>query len=164
MMQPETYSSRHKTGGTSLRYYATERWVASVTSVLDLPYDPRTMRDWAHALGSSITAIRVRCAAVRCAPKSSLDLARVLRAVCIARATGEWDPANLLDITDNRTLCRLMEAAGLKGQVADLPTVEQVLAAHHFVIAPSAMNALARALALRQASLVSREDRRAREL
>ena len=38
--------------------------------------------------------------------------ARLLRAVCIAQST-QWDPCNLLDVSDYRTLQRLLKRGGL---------------------------------------------------
>jgi hypothetical protein len=80
--------------------------------VLDCPFDPKTVALWAQAIGVSEGALRDRCRAARCRPKRSLDFARLLRAVVQSQQHG-WDPFNLLDIVNERTMKNLMSRGGV---------------------------------------------------
>lgn len=131
---------------TDMRHvsHAADRWAQSVIPVIDCPFDPRTVALWAQAIGVSEGTLRDRCRAARCSPKRSLDFARLLRAVVQSQTHG-WDPFNLLDIVNERTMKNLMR----RGGVADLlsPTApltpRSFLLKQHFVTNTTAIAAVA---------------------
>jgi hypothetical protein len=129
--------------------HAAARWAQSVIAVLDCPFDPRTVAMWAHAIGVSEGALKDRCRAARCRPKGSLDFARLLRAVVRSQEHG-WDPFNLLDIVNERTMRNLMS----RGGVPDLLSPDTRLSPRgfilkqHFVTNPTAVAAVAAAIGL----------------
>jgi hypothetical protein len=123
--------------------HAAERWSRAVLAVLESPSDPRTLDAWSRIAGAATSTLRTWCIAAHCKPKASLDLARVLRAVQIANREGEWDPTNLLDVTDSRTLARLLVRAGVSPeQGTRRMTMTDVLAAHKFDVHPRATQEL----------------------
>ena len=134
--------------------HAADRWAQSVIRVLDCPFDPRTVALWAQAIGVSEGTLRDRCRAARCSPKRSLDFARLLRAVVQSQQHG-WDPFNLLDIVNERTMKNLMR----RGGVADLlsPTAPLTpggfLLKQHFVTDPTAIEAVAACVQFRNSGL-----------
>jgi len=109
--------------------HAADRWAQSVIRVIDCPFDPRTVALWAQAIGVSEGALRDRCRAARCPPKRSLDFARLLRAVVQSQQHG-WDPFNLLDIVNERTMRNLMS----RGGVADLLSPNTLLTPRGFLL------------------------------
>src|SRR5262245_59500321 len=134
--------------------HAADRWAQSVIRVIDCPFDPRTVALWAQAIGVSEGTLRDRCRAARCSPKRSLDFARLLRAVVQSQQHG-WDPFNLLDIVNERTMKNLMK----RGGVADLlsPTAPLTpggfLLKQHFVTNPTAIEAVAAFVQFRNSGL-----------
>jgi hypothetical protein len=118
--------------------------------MLDSPFDPRTIAMWGKAIGVSEGALRDWCRVAHCRPKSSLDLARLLRAIVQSQEYG-WDPFNLLDVSNERTMRNLLQRGGL----ADLPSTESpftpegFLSRQHFVTDPVALKALATSVAER---------------
>jgi hypothetical protein len=124
--------------------HAADRWAQIVIRVLDCPFDPKTVALWAQASGVSEGALRDRCRAARCRPKQALDFARLLRAVVQSQQHG-WDPFNLLDIVNERTMKNLMK----RGGVADLLTPNTALTPRgflfkqHFVTDATAIAAVA---------------------
>ncbi len=127
--------------------HAADRWAHSVVSVLDCPFDPKTVALWARAIGVSEGALRDRCRAAHCRPKQSLDFARLLRALVKSQEHG-WDPFNLLDIVNERTMKNLLR----RGGVVDLLSADGVLTPgsflirQHFVTNASAIAAVAAAV------------------
>jgi len=92
--------------------HAARRWATAVAAVIESPTDPRTLHAWARFVGTSASSLRAWCQAARVPPKNSLDCARLLRATVLSRTVG-WDPVNLLDIRDYRTLRQLLRRGGL---------------------------------------------------
>jgi hypothetical protein len=92
--------------------HAADRWAQAVTAILDCPFDPKTIAKWARAIGVSEGALRDWCRVARCSPKNSLDCARLLRAIIQAQKRG-WDPFNLLDVANERTMKNLLRRGGL---------------------------------------------------
>jgi hypothetical protein len=91
---------------------AASRWSSLVVRTIDCPADPRNLEIWGRSLGASVATLRSRCVALGTSTKSSLDFARVLRAV--VRSIGSrWEPSIELDVYDPRTLRRLIEQGGL---------------------------------------------------
>lgn len=89
-----------------------ERWALLVLRVVELEEDPRTLNQWACAVGVSRSTLRENCRLVHISPHDARDFARVLRAVC--RSTHEWQPETMLDVSDVRTLRRLEHKAGVR--------------------------------------------------
>jgi len=88
---------------TGIQHHASLRWAKAVAAATDSPMDLRTLAAWGHAIGASRGAIRAWCHAAGESPHASLDLTRMLRAVILSQAEG-WDPWNLFDIVDERTM------------------------------------------------------------
>lgn len=124
--------------------HAADRWARAVAGVLDSPVDPKTVAMWGKAIGVSEGALRDWCRVAHCRPKSSLDLARLLRAIVQSQEYG-WDPFNLLDVANERTMRNLLERGGLSDLLStDLPfTPEGFLSKQHFVTNAMALKALA---------------------
>lgn len=89
------------------------RWARAVTSVTAEVEDPHTLRLWARAAGASGSTLRSLCRAAHTSAKDSLDFARLLRAVVVGQSLDDWDLANLLNVSDSRTLMRLIARGGL---------------------------------------------------
>jgi DNA-binding response OmpR family regulator len=122
-----------------------ERWARLVLKVCESPGDLRTLEDWATFAGVSYSSLRESCHLIGIQPHDARDLARVVRAVVRARRIG-CSPEVLLDVSDSRTLSKLLARAGLGGDVrARGMTAAQLLDAQRFV---PAHNAGLRVLAL----------------
>ncbi len=128
--------------------HAADRWARAVMCTLGAAADPRTVDAWGRLAGAAPSTLRVWCAAAHCGTRSSLSFARVLRAVCIAQVQNEWDPANLLDVVDARTLHRLLSKAGVPLSSGSCPTPEQFIRGHRFGLHPRATRAIAELLGL----------------
>jgi AraC-like DNA-binding protein len=124
--------------------HAADRWAQSVIRVIDCPFDPKTVALWAQAVGVSEGALRDRCRAAGCRPKQSLDFARLLRAVVQSQERG-WDPFNLLDIVNERTMKNLMKRGGVADLLAPNTalTPRGFLFKQHFVTDVTAIAAVA---------------------
>lgn len=91
---------------------AASRWALLVVRTVDCPVDPRNLMLWGRCVGASIATLRSRCLSIRTGTKISLDFARLVRA--IVRSNGlPWDPSVELDVSDPRTLSRLLERGGI---------------------------------------------------
>ena len=124
--------------------HAADRWARAVAGILDSPVDPKTVAMWGKAIGVSEGALRDWCRVAHCRPKSSLDLARLLRAIVQSREHG-WDPFNLLDVANERTMRNLLHRGGFSYLLsAHLPfTPRGFLSQQHFVTNATAVEALA---------------------
>jgi hypothetical protein len=133
--------------------HAADRWAQSVIGVLDCPFDPRTLALWAQAIGISEGTLRDRCRAAHCRAKSSLDFARLLRAVVQSQQHG-WDPFNLLDIVNERTMRNLMNRGGVPDLVSPgtCLTPRGFLLRQHFVTNAAAIEAVAASVQRRRGS------------
>ena len=133
--------------------HAADRWAQSVIGVLDCPFDPKTVALWAQAIGVSEGTLRDRCRAARCRAKSSLDFARLLRAVVQSQQHG-WDPFNLLDIVNERTMRNLMKRGGVPDLLAPDTslTPRGFLRRQHFVTNAAAVEAVAASVERRRGS------------
>lgn len=101
---------------------AAERWAVLVLKVREADADPRTLGDWAGFVGMSQSSLCECCRLVDVRPQAARDLARVLRAV-IRSSADDTHPAMLLDVSDRRTLRRLLARAGLEeGRPASVDT------------------------------------------
>lgn len=105
------------------------RWAGYVWAVTESTTDPRTLADWARAVGVSRTVLVESCARVGIAPRDARDLARVLRLV--RRVDDPWEPEAALDVADRRTLRALLSRAGITD--GGRPTVRDFLQRQGFV-------------------------------
>jgi hypothetical protein len=131
--------------------HAAERWARAVLAALDSPGDPRTLTAWGHTAGAARGTLRTWCRAARLSAKSSLDFARLLRAV--VRSQGQsWDPQNLLDVIDDRTMRRLLEQGGLldHGAGGRPPDCQSFVNAQRLINDPAALRAVRAALGTRR--------------
>lgn len=124
--------------------HAADRWAHAVTAIVDCPFDPKTVAMWAKTIGVSEGALRDWCRVARCRPKSSLDFARLLRAVIQSQQYG-WDPFNLLDVANERTMKNLFRRGGLSDLLStELPlTLSGFLLTQRFVTDSVALRTLA---------------------
>jgi hypothetical protein len=118
-----------------------------VVGILDCPFDPKTIAMWGKSIGASEGALRDWCKVAHCRPKSSLDFARLLRAIVQSREYG-WDPFNLLDVANERTMRNLLERGGLSDLLrTNSPvTLRGFLLEQRFVTNDVALKALAQSL------------------
>ena len=108
------------------------RWAALILQASDAPADPRTLEEWARAVGVSRSVLIESCARLGVSPRDARDLARVLRLV--RRVEVPWEPVLALDVADRRTLRALFDRAGLDGATSGVrPTPEQFLRRQRFV-------------------------------
>jgi hypothetical protein len=124
--------------------HAADRWAKAVAGILDCPFDPKTIAMWGKAIGVSEGALRDWCKVAHCRPKSSLDFARLLRAIVQAQKYG-WDPFNLLDVANERTMRNLLQRGGLSDLLStNSPlTPQRFLLEQRFVTNDAALKALA---------------------
>jgi hypothetical protein len=136
--------------------HAADRWARAVVGILECPFDPKTITMWGKSIGVSEGALRDWCKVARCRPKSSLDFARLLRAIVQSEEYG-WDPFNLLDVANERTMRNLLKRGGLSDLLStNAPvTLRGFLLKQRFVTNDVALNALAQSLELRTTELGS---------
>jgi DNA-binding response OmpR family regulator len=97
---------------TAASSYATVRWADAVAKILAASRDVRTIEQWAHEIGAAPGTIRNWCRTAKLSARRSLLLGRLLRAV--HKSGGRiWRPEELLDVTDVRTLNKLLSLGGL---------------------------------------------------
>ena len=93
-----------------------KRWALMVASALESAKDPRTLSHWARIVGAAVPTLRVWCNRAGLSARTSLLLARVLRAAHLS-ATRNLPPAQTLEIIDPRTWQRVQTNAGaVEGQ------------------------------------------------
>jgi hypothetical protein len=136
--------------------HAADRWARAVVGILDCPFDPKTIAMWGKAIGVSEGALRDWCKVAHCRPKSSLDFARLLRAIVQSQEHG-WDPFNLLDVANERTMRNLLQRGGLSDLLStNLPvTLRGYLLKQRFVTNDLALKALAQSVERRTIELSS---------
>ncbi len=120
------------------------RWAEAMRQAVEAPDDTRTEVQWAERCGAAVETLRGWCRAMGLPVKASLDLARALRAVRLARAAGT-SPERFLDVADRRTRDRLLEAAGAKSG-ARLPSLDELLSRQSLVTDAVAVAELRRVL------------------
>jgi hypothetical protein len=123
-------------------HHIAERWARTIWAAVQAESDPRTLDDWAHASATSVSTLRSWSYLAGVPPGRSLRLARLLRAVARASAENE-EPESLLDVSDPRTLRRLLVSAGLaqREMPSDVPVF---LSAQTLVTAPLLLAAIRR--------------------
>jgi CheY-like chemotaxis protein len=100
--------------------YAAARWARAVVAVIDAPRDPRIFAGWSGMVFVSIGVLRQWCRRVGIRPRRALVFVRLLRATYLKGKAGH-NLANVLDITDRRTLDGLLTYAGLSRE-QELPS------------------------------------------
>lgn len=111
---------------------AAERWALHVLKACESPKDLKTIEDWAECIGVSYTSLRESCHVLGIPAREARDLMRVLRAI-IKSQRHRCSPEVLLDISDGRTLEKLLRQAGLAGDAVHTATPHQFLRDQHFV-------------------------------
>ena len=92
--------------------HAAQRWARVVVAGTRAREDPKTFATWGRCVGASGSALRQWSYAAGVQPRASITFVRLLRAVL--RSDGsQWDPQNVLDVIDTRTLHKLLVAGGL---------------------------------------------------
>jgi ActR/RegA family two-component response regulator len=129
-----------ETAGAAASPGGLTHWVEAVSQVIQAPDDPKRLRDWAKIAAAAPGTLRGWCRTVGLPAKSSLDLARVLRAVSWAHRHG-CPPSHFLDVGDPRTLKRLLGVAGV-GDSPPLPTLDDVLVGQTLIGDPLAIETL----------------------
>jgi hypothetical protein len=124
------------------RKHASERWTAAVEAVRFATQDPKNLKGWARTAGASVSTLRSWCNAAGCNTRVSLCLARLLRAARIANCVQRWEPYDVLDVVDQRTLKRLLREGGLSTDPHDIPSADTVLGQKWPGLSVSAMQAL----------------------
>jgi DNA-binding response OmpR family regulator len=111
---------------------AAERWAINVLKACESRSDVRTLDDWASYVGLSYSSLCESCRLLRIRPHDARDLARMLRAVLRSRSLS--DLPMVLDVSDMRTLNRLLVRAGLNTGMDGGPVlVDQFLRCQRFV-------------------------------
>lgn len=111
---------------------AAERWALHVFRACESPRDLKTLEDWAAYIGVSYSSLRESCHLLGVSAHDARDLMRVLRAVLKSRLH-RCRPEVLLDISDGRTLQKLLRRAGFSAKAGDTVTPQQFLRDQLFV-------------------------------
>jgi hypothetical protein len=125
---------------------ASLRWAQIVVATVHLRSDVRTLDDWATAVGKSRGALKSWCAAAGVSAKTSLDFARLLRTV-VQYPGREWNPYDVLNVIDPRTLRRLLERTGGEFSTRRVPTLDGFLQMQQLITAPCLIIAVRQELA-----------------
>ncbi len=139
-------------------HYASTRWAKAVVALIDSEFDPKTLAAWGKAVGASCGALRTWCRTAHTSPRTSLYFCRMLRAVALAESNG-WEPENILDVVDERTLRKLLQQAGLRANSSEAPTIATFVHRQRFISNPSNIAAVLEELALRGRLVVGSEHR-----
>lgn len=94
------------------RSHAAVRWADAIAGALASPSDPKTLGAWSRAVGASPSSLRAWCRAAGESCHATLDLVRVIRGMALAEVIG-WNPWNLFDIVDERTMRAFHQRCGL---------------------------------------------------
>jgi len=134
--------TEHADAGTWASH-AGARWAKAVIGIVNAPEDPRTISEWGQAIGAGEGTLRNWCHTAKLSPKRSLSLARLLRALYLSRSR-QWQPEQLLNVVDRRTLTRMLAQGGLHGTTS--PTVDGFLQKQTLIVDHTAVNELRKAL------------------
>jgi ActR/RegA family two-component response regulator len=114
---------------------AAERWALRVLTACSSEGDLKTLEDWARFVGVSYTSLCESCRLLEIRPHDARDLCRVLRAV-LRRSVEQCRPELLLDVSDRRTLAKLLARAGFQfGSSLSSVSAEEFLSSQRFVAA-----------------------------
>ena len=111
---------------------AAERWALHVLKACESTRDLKTIEDWAAYIGVSYSSLRESCHVLDIPPHDARDFMRALRAVVHSRRHC-CTPAVLLDISDRRTLEKLLQRAGLRGDTAEAASPHRFLRDQNFI-------------------------------
>jgi hypothetical protein len=136
---------------STVHFHAAERWAECVVAIVRADADPRTLIEWARIAGVSAGTLRDRCLAAGLRAKSSLDFARLLRAVVVSGS--ECKLPEVLDVLHARTLRRLLSAGGFTELNGQKIPVDLYLARQQFVSDRRALQAVSRLLGAREQSV-----------
>lgn len=126
--------------------YASERWARLVATVLISATDIKTVDAWAREAAISVSALKTWCRAAGLRAKTSLDFARLLRAVRRHAGSPAY-PYEVLDVVDERTMSRLLRDGGICVVEGNKwPTVAEFLNRQTLIRDPSILQAIADAL------------------
>jgi hypothetical protein len=98
---------------------------------IEVDIDPKTIGAWARAIGVSRSVLCECCRLVHVSPIGARDCARMMRAIYLSGP--RWQPENVLDLLDARTLRKLLTNAGLPKAASQPPTVEELLARQRWI-------------------------------
>lgn len=121
--------------------HAVIRWARTLVAVLDSKEDTRTIAAWGRHVGVSVSQLREYCRLADVNPKASLDLARLLRAV-EHQHDSPWPLKYFLDLSDERTLKRLLSKANWTPNVTQPTTSAEFIESQAIVTNPIAVSAL----------------------
>ena len=110
-----TASNTRSIPSGDLHMHASSRWADAVVRIISSQSDPKTISEWGHLINVSGGALRNWCRTAGLEPKKSLDFGRVLRAVMRHKASSVL-PQDLLDVSDLRTLSRLLTLGDMRAQ------------------------------------------------
>src|SRR5262245_30787498 len=114
--------------------HAADRLAGAIVLATRAPADPRTLSAWGRQVGVSRGTLRVWCRAAHTPARAGLDFLRLLRAVQLSQGQS-WDLFSLLNVTDERSVGRLLERGRLREFVRRTkpPSIEEFIAAQRFV-------------------------------
>lgn len=135
----------------STHHHAAQRWSAVVVAATDATADPRTLEMWAHCAGVSVGALRTWCRAAQTSARASLYFTRMLRAL-VHSPNGEWDPFDVLDIVDDRTLQAFLLRCGFADR--SQPTLVSFFARQRLVLREGNVRAVIETLRNRGITIV----------
>jgi hypothetical protein len=120
--------------------HSIERWARAVVALLDAEDDVRTTGEWSRRIGISLTQLREYCRLADVPAKSSLNLARLLRAIVHQEETA-WPLKYTLNISDERTLSRMLQKANWITPTVSA-TAEDFIRAQRIATTPVAIESL----------------------
>lgn len=132
-------------GQPTVQMHAAQRWASVIVAAARSERDPKTLTAWGRAVGAGCGTIRAWCRAARTSPRSSLYFCRMLRALVVSQSEG-WEPQNLLDIVDERTVKTFFDRCGVSRSTSSAPTIEAFIATQQLISDPKNLNAVVDAL------------------
>lgn len=111
---------------------AAHRWALHVVKACESEDDLKTLDDWGRYAGVSYSTLCESCRIVGIRPHIARDFTRALRAV-IKAAAYECNPSVLLDVSDRRTLRKLLDAAGPSFRSGAVTPVIQFIKDQRFI-------------------------------
>jgi DNA-binding response OmpR family regulator len=131
--------------------HAATRWAQAVADFIGAREDARTLGQWARSVGLSASTLRTCCQMAGVSAKRALTLARLVRAVYQSRHV-TWQPRQRLNVTDPRTLHRILASGGLSASATRV-SLGDLLARQSLVHDRDALHALRAALSNSDPSL-----------
>jgi len=128
--------------------HAADRLADCIVLAARAPADPRTLAAWGQHIGVARGTLRVWCRAAHTPARACLDFLRLLRAVQLSQGQA-WDLFSLLNVIDERSIGRLLNRGRLKVflQRTRPPSIEEFIAAQHFVERADVVDAILKRLA-----------------